>query len=79
MNEKRVMNEKREWINTIISLLMLIAMLVGLFIVNDININLKEINAEKVSTQEIFILSSNGTATGSIYSKDDGLAIRGGG
>ena len=69
------MNEKREWINTIISFLMLIAMLVGLFIVNDVNVNLKEINAEKVLSPQYVLQTPNGSVASTFRGEEDGDTI----
>lgn len=54
-----------EWLNTLIALGMLIVMIISLFQLKEINVNLKDISSEKLSTKEINILIPNGTYTGS--------------
>lgn len=54
---KRESNETREWINTGIALIAVIIMLFGYFQIKDINIELKNINADSLNST--IIISEN--------------------
>jgi hypothetical protein len=60
-------NEVREWINTIVSILVLVIMILGLLAVNQLNINLKEIKTDVISTDKLQLLDENGTVAGFMY------------
>lgn len=49
----------REWINTVINLLVLLVMVYGVFVINSINVNLKNITAEKGNFGEITSVNAN--------------------
>ncbi len=69
-------NEIREWINTIISILILVMMIIGLMAVNQLNINLREVRSDVISTNKLQILNENGTITGYMYHNGTDLIIQ---
>ena len=80
MSPKKI-NEIREWINTIIALLGLLVIvygtLTGINELKDININLKDIKADKISTIELEIRSSTSNSSGKIINNGSGICING--
>jgi len=69
-------NAARKWANMLISLGVLIAMIFGVQELTEVNVNLKEIRAEKISTQEILLLNPNGTAGTVIFNNGTHTIIR---
>ena len=68
-------NEKREWINTITSIAVLIVLIIGIFQLVSISVNLKEITSEKIRTSQIEILNDSGDVVTCIYRNESGYLI----
>ncbi len=71
--------ESREWINTLVSVAILIVMIVGIWVVNDVSVNLKEFRSDVITTNEIALVDENGTISGRMYYNGSVITLQIGG
>lgn len=73
------MTEIREWINTVIAFAGLIVLIYGIFAgvdkLEEINVNLKDIKADTVTTNEFSITNPNSDTVGKITHNGSGICI----
>ena len=56
----------REWINTIVGLVLLIVAIIGLYTISEINISLEKITTGAIETKMIYIVNETGDIVGCI-------------